>query len=39
LSSRRYEERDFTEQIVEVPIAGDGKAVITGFPILGFPAI
>ena len=39
LFSRRYEERDFTEQIVEVAIAGDGKAVITGFPILGFPVI
>lgn len=39
LFSQRYEERDFREQIVEVAIAGDGKAVITGFPILGSPAI
>jgi len=39
LFSQRYEERDFTEQIVEVAIAGNGKAVITGFPILGSPAI
>jgi anaerobic ribonucleoside-triphosphate reductase activating protein len=39
LFSRRYEERDFREQIVEVAIAGDGKAVMTGFPILGSPAI
>jgi hypothetical protein len=39
LFSQRYEERDFTEQIVEVGIAGDGKAVMTGFPILGSPAI
>ena len=37
--SQRYEERDFAEQIVEVAIAGDGKAVMTGFPILGSPAI
>jgi anaerobic ribonucleoside-triphosphate reductase activating protein len=39
LFSRRYEERDFREQIVEVAIAGDGKAVVTGFPILGSPAM
>jgi hypothetical protein len=37
LFSRPCEERDFTKQIVE--FAGDGKAVITGFRILGFPAI
>jgi len=39
LFSRRYEERDFGEQILEVAIAGDGKAVMTGFPILGSPAM
>lgn len=39
LFSRRYEERDFREQIVEVAIAGNGKALMTGFPILGSPAI
>lgn len=39
LFSRRYEVCDFREQIVEVAIAGDGKAVITGFPILGSPAM
>ena len=39
LFSQRYEERDFREQIVEVAIAADGKAVITGFPILGSPAM
>jgi len=39
LFSRRYEERDFCEQIVEVAISGGGKAVMTGFPILGSPAM
>lgn len=39
LFSRRYEERDFGQQIVEVAIAGDGKAVMTGFSILGSPTI
>ena len=39
LFSRRYEECAFGEQIVEVTIAGDGNAVMTGFPILGSPAI
>ena len=39
LFSRRYEEHDFREQIIEVAIAGDGKAVMTGFPTLGSLAI
>ena len=37
LFSGRYEERDFGEQVVEVGIDQRGTAVITGFPILGFP--
>ncbi|HEV2175570.1 MAG TPA: hypothetical protein VGR71_18485, partial [Nitrospira sp.] len=37
LFSTRYEERDFNEQFVEVAIDRDGKAVMTGFPVLGPP--
>ena len=39
LLSQRYEERDFREQILEVAIAENGTAVMTGFPILGSHAI
>ena len=38
LFSNRYEERAFAEQLVEVAIDQNGKAVLTGFPILGSPA-
>lgn len=37
LFSGRYEERDFGQQFVEVGIDQRGTAVVTGFPILGFP--
>ena len=37
LFSERYEERDFGQQFVEVGIDQRGTAVVTGFPILGFP--
>lgn len=38
LFSGRYDESDFGEQAVEVGIDQAGNAIVTGFPILGFPA-
>lgn len=38
LLSERYEESDFGPQLVEIGIDGSGKTVVTGFPVLGFPA-
>lgn len=38
LFSGRYEESDFGPQLVEIGIDESGKTVVTGFPILGFPA-
>jgi len=35
LFSGRYRESDFGEQIVEISIAGNGNAKVTGFPVLG----
>ena len=37
LFSRRYDPKDFGPQSVEVFIDSDGRAVVTGFPILGLP--
>jgi anaerobic ribonucleoside-triphosphate reductase activating protein len=37
LFSNRYTEADFGEQLVEVGIHEDGRAVVTGFPVLGIP--
>jgi anaerobic ribonucleoside-triphosphate reductase activating protein len=39
LLSSRYREGDFTEQFVEVGIDQYGKAVLTGFPVFGSPAL
>ncbi len=39
LFTKRYEERDFGEQFAEVAIDAFGNAIITGFPIMGSPAI
>ncbi|HLG96691.1 MAG TPA: 4Fe-4S single cluster domain-containing protein [Bryobacteraceae bacterium] len=39
LFSSRYREGDFTEQFVEVGIDQYGKAVVTGFPVFGSPAL
>lgn len=33
----RYEEADFEEQSGEVSIQEDGRAEVTGFPVLGLP--
>jgi hypothetical protein len=38
LFSSRYIEADFGPQLVEIGIDQTGKTVLTGFPILGFPA-
>jgi len=39
LFSSRYDGRDFDQQFVEVGIDQLGKAVVTGFPVLGSPAL
>ncbi len=39
LFSSRYREGDFTDQCVEVGIDQYGKAVLTGFPVFGSPAL
>jgi anaerobic ribonucleoside-triphosphate reductase activating protein len=39
LFNSRYEESDFTEQFVEIGIDREGKAMMTGFPVLGSPAV
>lgn len=38
LFSGRYRESDFGPQLVEISIDSGGKAMLTGFPILGVPA-
>jgi anaerobic ribonucleoside-triphosphate reductase activating protein len=37
LFSNRYTDADFGEQLFEVSIHGDGRAEVTGFPVLGLP--
>ena len=37
LFSKRYREADFGEQLAEVLIHEDGRAEVTGFPVLGLP--
>jgi anaerobic ribonucleoside-triphosphate reductase activating protein len=37
LFSGRYNEQDFSEQLVEVTVHTDGRAELTGFPTLGLP--
>ncbi len=37
LFGNRYTDADFGEQLVEVSIHGDGRAEVTGFPVLGLP--
>jgi anaerobic ribonucleoside-triphosphate reductase activating protein len=37
LFSNRYTEADFEKQLVEVSIHEDGRAEVTGFPVLGLP--
>ena len=37
LFSNRYTKADFGVQLVEVSIHEDGRAVVTGFPVLGLP--
>ena len=37
LFSNRYTETDFGEQLAEVSIHEDGRAEVTGFPVLGLP--
>lgn len=38
LFSNRYRDGDFGPQLVEISIEGNGKSVLTGFPVLGVPA-